>query len=57
MPKPRTRPILCATGRHRPNVTHATENNGVTRTFCRDCQCELVRTQASRGWYRSGIFA
>ncbi|CAN5364533.1 hypothetical protein BH10PSE12_BH10PSE12_27790 [soil metagenome] len=56
MARPRTKPVRCVVGRHRPDVTQTSESNGVARTLCRDCQCALVRTLASRSWYRSGLF-
>ncbi|HEX7782463.1 MAG TPA: hypothetical protein VF509_06625 [Sphingobium sp.] len=57
MARPRTKPALCASGRHRPDAARKSEYDGVTRTHCRDCRCQLVKTLASRGWYRSGLFA
>ncbi|QUT05937.1 hypothetical protein KFK14_23910 [Sphingobium phenoxybenzoativorans] len=56
MARPRTKPALCASGRHRPDIHRTCDDDGVTRTHCLDCRCQLVRTLASRAWYRSGMF-
>ncbi len=41
---------------HVPRKSDVHEDGGVYRAICRRCECDLVRTQASRKWYRSGMF-
>ncbi|MCE7795987.1 hypothetical protein LWE61_05355 [Sphingobium sufflavum] len=41
---------------HVPRKTAVQEEGGVYRAICRRCECDLVRTLASRKWYRSGLF-
>ena len=44
----------CATGRHRARRVRLVYQEGKIQSTCRDCGCELVRTQATRRWYFSG---
>ena len=44
----------CTDGRHRARRVKLVFDGGAIRTRCRDCGCELVRTQATRSWYYSG---
>lgn len=41
---------------HVPRAQDVREEFGVYRSVCRRCECNLVRTLASRKWYRSGLF-
>lgn len=40
---------------HVPRKGDLHEENGVLRAKCRRCECDLVRTLASRRWYQSGL--
>jgi hypothetical protein len=44
----------CAAGRHRARRVRMIYHDGKIHSKCRDCGCELVRTQATRRWYYSG---
>lgn len=44
----------CATGNHRARRVRLLFESGAIRSRCRDCGCDLVRTQATRRWYYSG---
>ncbi len=44
----------CANGRHRARRVRMVYQDGKIHSKCRDCGCELVRTQATRRWYFSG---
>ena len=44
----------CAAGLHRPKRVRLQFEGGKVRSTCRDCGCDLVRTQATRSWYYSG---
>ena len=44
----------CAAGRHRARRVRLVYDDGKIHSTCRDCGCELVRTQATRRWYFSG---
>lgn len=47
-------PRACAAGRHRARRVKLVFEDGAIRTTCRDCGCDLVRTQATRRWFYSG---
>jgi hypothetical protein len=52
-----TRPVLpahCAAGHHRARRVRLAFHEGKLHSKCRDCGCDLVRTQATRRWYYSG---
>lgn len=44
----------CSFGRHRARRVRLVYQDGKIHSKCRDCGCELVRTQATRQWYYSG---
>ena len=44
----------CSAGLHRARRVKLVFEGGTLRTKCRDCGCDLVRTQASRQWFYSG---
>ncbi len=48
-----TRAAKCC---HIPRKAGVRIEDGVSRATCRRCECDLIRTQASRKWYRSGMF-
>ncbi len=47
-------PRTCAEGNHRPRRVRLSLSETKLHTTCRDCGCDLVRTQATRRWYYSG---
>ncbi|UAK24885.1 hypothetical protein [Sphingomonas nostoxanthinifaciens] len=47
-------PATCTTGQHRARRVRLIFTEGTLRSRCRDCGCDLVRTQATRRWYYSG---
>ena len=47
-------PRSCAEGDHRPRRVRLSPGEEKLHTTCRDCGCDLVRTQATRRWYYSG---
>lgn len=44
----------CLAGNHRARRVRIRLDGGALRTTCRDCGCDLVRTQATRRWFYSG---
>ena len=44
----------CADGHHRARRVRLAFHEGKLHSTCRDCGCDLVRTQATRRWYYSG---
>ena len=50
-PSPR---FSCKDGRHKPHRRMLHVEDGVQRTICQTCGCLLVRTLATRKWFRSG---
>ncbi|MDH2134268.1 hypothetical protein N5J77_24350 [Sphingobium yanoikuyae] len=47
--------IACVSGNHKPHSPIERDRCGVQRTSCRACGCTLVRTEATRRWYFSGL--
>ena len=44
----------CAEGHHRARRVKLVFEGVTLRSRCRDCGCDLVRTQATRLWFYSG---
>lgn len=44
----------CLDERHVPSRSSIRHDGDVRRARCRGCGCTLVRTLATRAWYRSG---
>jgi hypothetical protein len=47
----------CRKGVHRPKPASKRRDGDLQRSVCRGCGCTLVRTQATRRWFLSGVLA
>ena len=54
MSNPSQPSAACLAGNHRARRVKLVFDDGNLTTKCRDCGCDLVRTQATRSWYYSG---
>jgi hypothetical protein len=52
-----TRRERCAAGRHTPVHPGIAQDGAIRHDICRYCGCPIMRTQATRIWFRAGLLA